>query len=69
MPRYNVQYKNKWACFSSIIDDFVTCFLDKYEYEKWLIKRILLSYMKESEIQEQTFCKNYPHELLRKINL
>ena len=35
MPRYNVQHEGKWACFSSISDDFVTGFMDKESYEKW----------------------------------
>lgn len=39
MPRYNVKNANgKWACFSSIIDEFVTPFMPKDEYEKWRIK-------------------------------
>jgi hypothetical protein len=35
MPRYNVNYKNKWACFSSIVDGFITKFTDKSDYEEW----------------------------------
>jgi len=35
MPRYNVEYKNKWACFSSISDGFITKFMPKDEYEAW----------------------------------
>ena len=35
MPRYNVEYNGKWACFSSIVDAFVTGFMDKTEYEEW----------------------------------
>lgn len=35
MPRYNVNYKNQWACFSSIVDAFVTEFMDKDTYEDW----------------------------------
>lgn len=39
MPRYNVKNsKGKWACFSSIIDEFITPFMSKDEYEKWRIK-------------------------------
>lgn len=39
MPRYNVKNsEGKWACFSSIIDEFVTPFMPKDEYEKWRIK-------------------------------
>lgn len=35
MARYNVEYKGKWACFSSISDGFITEFLDESEYNKW----------------------------------
>lgn len=35
MPRYNVQHNGKWACFSSVVDDFVTEFMDKSAYEDW----------------------------------
>lgn len=35
MPRYNVEYNGKWACFSSIVDGFVTEFMNKSEYEEW----------------------------------
>lgn len=39
MPRYNVRnYKGEWACFSGIIDEFVTPFMPKDEYEKWRIE-------------------------------
>ena len=39
MPRYNVRnYKGKWACFSGIIDEFITPFMPKDEYEKWRIE-------------------------------
>lgn len=35
MPRYNVNYKDKWACFSSIGDGFITGFMNKDAYEEW----------------------------------
>ena len=38
MPRYNVQHptnKNKWRAFSSIVDDYVTEWIDLEDYEKW----------------------------------
>jgi hypothetical protein len=35
MPRYNVEHENKWACFSSIVDDFITEFMPLDEYERW----------------------------------
>ena len=39
MLRYNVQNKRgEWACFSSIVDDFVTDFMPRDEYQAWRIK-------------------------------
>lgn len=35
MPRYNVNYNDLWACFSSICDNFITRFTDKQSYENW----------------------------------
>lgn len=35
MGRYNVEYNGKWAAFSTIVDDFITPFMGKDEYEKW----------------------------------
>lgn len=35
MPRYNIEYNDKWICFSSISDGFLTEFMDKSEYENW----------------------------------
>lgn len=35
MPRYNVFYNGKWACYSSVVDDFITDFMTIDEYEKW----------------------------------
>lgn len=35
MGRYNVEYKGKWAAFSTIIDAFITEFMDKEKYEEW----------------------------------
>ena len=35
MPRYNVEYNKKWACFTSISDSFITEFMDKVDYEEW----------------------------------
>lgn len=36
MPRYNVQNnEGKWACFSSIVDDFITDFMSRAEYQAW----------------------------------
>jgi len=35
MPRYNVKYNGKWACFSSIPDGFITPLMKKADYEMW----------------------------------
>lgn len=37
MPRFNVEYKGQWACFSSVSDSFITTFGDRASYEKWRI--------------------------------
>lgn len=35
MSRLNIEYNGKWACFSSIVDSFITPFMDKESYDKW----------------------------------
>ena len=35
MPKFNVEHNGKWACFSSIVDTFITEFMPLEEYEKW----------------------------------
>ena len=35
MPRYSINYHDKWACFTSISDGFITPFMDKSDYENW----------------------------------
>ena len=37
MPRYNVQHPvtKEWRCFSSIIDDWITGWMDEETYQKW----------------------------------
>ena len=35
MPRFNVESDGKWACFSSVPDEFITPFMTREEYEKW----------------------------------
>lgn len=37
MPRYNVQHPvtKEWRCFSSIVDDWVTGWMDEERYQKW----------------------------------
>lgn len=37
MPRYNVQHPatKEWRCFSSIVDDWVTDWMDEERCQKW----------------------------------
>ena len=37
MPRYNVQrpLDGKWACFSTIVDDYITDFMSLPKYLDW----------------------------------
>ena len=35
MGYINVEHNGKWACFYSIIDDFITTFTDLKEYDAW----------------------------------
>ncbi len=35
MPRYNVNYNGRWACFSSVCNRFITKFMDRDGYETW----------------------------------
>lgn len=37
MPRYNVQRPadGKWACFSTVVEDYVTEFMPEPDYQKW----------------------------------
>lgn len=35
MPRYNVELDGEWACFSGIVDAFITPFIPRDDYERW----------------------------------
>ena len=37
MPRYNVQHPTtkEWRCFSSVVDDWVTDWMEEKKYQKW----------------------------------
>ena len=35
MPRYNVEANGRWACFSTVVDDFITPFMEREDYEEW----------------------------------
>ena len=39
MPRYNVQDPKTglWACFSTIVDDFVSPWLKEESYQRWRV--------------------------------
>ena len=66
MPRYNVEFNGKWACFSSIVDDFITGFMDKSDYEEWRLMEygrnnyIPLEYANKMTIQDAalSLCMN-----------
>lgn len=35
MPRYNVELDGEWACFSGVVDAFMTPFVPRGDYERW----------------------------------
>lgn len=37
MPRFNVQHPEtgEWRCFSTIVDDWVTDWMEENRYERW----------------------------------
>ena len=35
MARHSVEVNGEWACFSSIVEDFLTPFMSLTEYELW----------------------------------
>jgi hypothetical protein len=37
MPRYNVQHPvtKEWRCFSSVVDGYVTDWMDEERYQNW----------------------------------
>ena len=35
MPRFNVRFGEKWACFSTIVDAFITPFMSAHNYDEW----------------------------------
>lgn len=37
MPRYNIQHPETkwWACFSTIVDSFITDFMPENKYQEW----------------------------------
>lgn len=49
MSRYNVEVDGKWACFSSVVNAFVTPFMEKEEYESWRREEYGRAYFKPAE--------------------
>ena len=41
MPRFNVQHPvtKEWRCFSTIVDDYVTDWMDEERYQRWRIEQ------------------------------
>lgn len=37
MPRFNVQHPvtKQWRCFSTVVDNYVTDWMDEERYQKW----------------------------------
>ena len=35
MARYNVELDGEWACFSGVVDAFITPFVPRDDYEQW----------------------------------
>ena len=37
MPRFNVKHPDtgRWRCFSTVVDDWVSDWMDKEKYEEW----------------------------------
>ena len=55
MPRYNVQREDgKCACFSSVVDAFITPFLDEEEYENWRKEEYLKDFRPVKDGYKQT---------------
>ena len=41
MPRFNVQHPvtKEWRCFSTIVDDYVTDWMDEERYQRWRLEQ------------------------------
>lgn len=35
MPRYNVEHNGKYACFSGIVEAYITPFMSEKDYDQW----------------------------------
>lgn len=38
MSRLNIEFDGQWACFSTVVDDFITPFMSAEKYKEWRIK-------------------------------
>jgi hypothetical protein len=54
MPRYNVEADGEWACFSSVVDAFITHFMPLEEYEKWRVAEYEKSNVPLAESNKRT---------------
>ena len=41
MPRFNVQHPvtKQWRCFSTIVNDYITDWMDEERYQRWRIEQ------------------------------
>lgn len=41
MPRFNVQHPvtKEWRCFSTVVDDYVTDWMDEERYQRWRLEQ------------------------------
>ena len=74
MPRFNVEHKGKWACFSGIVDEFITEFSSKEKHEEWRILEYgRCNYQPTEECNMKTledcaFCISLNHDIEDAIN-
>ena len=68
MPRYNVQHPitKKWRCFSSIVDDWITKWMNEEDYDKWRRACYGKDYCPLSEANQMTLYDANKHIKRRK---
>jgi len=59
MPRFNVEYNGKWACFSTVTDEFLTEFMDKSNYEEWRKNEIRFVHYGKENFKPAEQCNVY----------
>lgn len=57
MPRFNVNHDGKWACFSTVVDDFITPFMPLDEYEKWRQEQYGANCSPVYEANQMSYCE------------